>query len=59
MKRETAEPVEIKKNHQFILQKVYTQQNWKIWMKWTISRHTPGDKVRTRSDKPFKQYHNP
>ena len=31
--------VEIQK---LIRSKTYTQQNWKMWMKWIISRHIPG-----------------
>jgi hypothetical protein len=32
----TTETEKIQKNHQILLQKVYTQHKWKIWMKWTI-----------------------
>ena len=30
--------------------KSYTQQNWKTWMKQTISRQIPGTKVKSGSD---------
>ena len=38
--------------------KNYILLNWKIWMKWQISRHIQSAKVKTGSDKPFKQSHN-
>jgi len=30
--------------------KAYTQPNWKIWMKWTISKQITGTKVKSGSD---------
>ena len=36
--------------------KAYTQQNWKIWMEWTI---LPGTRVKSGSEQSSKQSHNP
>ena len=35
------------------------QQNWKIWMKWKLFRQIPLTKVKSGSNKPSKQPHNP
>ena len=34
--------------------KAYTQQNWKIWIKWTIFQTDNKYKVKPVSDKPSK-----
>jgi hypothetical protein len=55
----TIEMEDIEKNPSDPTTKAYTQQNWKIWMKWTISRQITGTKVKSGSDKPYKHSHSP
>jgi hypothetical protein len=42
----TTEHEEIQKNSSDANTKTYTQQNWKTWIKWTISQQIRGTKVK-------------
>jgi hypothetical protein len=55
----TTKTEEIKKKSPDPTTKAYTQQNWKIWMKWTIFLTDTGTKVKSGLDKPSKESHNP
>jgi hypothetical protein len=44
----TTEPEEIQNIINYTT-KVYTQQNWKTWMKWTLSRKIQGAKFKSGS----------
>ena len=55
----TTETEEIQKNHQILLQKPILNKTGKPGWNGQFSRQIQRSKVKTGSDKPYKQSHNP